>query len=176
MRGERIEVNSFLLYCAPHSSSWEFSLIAGMAATTNHNFWQPDLAQNFQEAIQTISKLTDTPCPEQQFDLPAEIRSRHVLRLKDELLLSSHVAVLAHNVEDPIAISAVAIEEQKNGLIFRLASNENPKKAVITGLRGILNVVANFSPQGSRRKFNDEDAFKLTSCNRWPSNNCHRIV
>jgi hypothetical protein len=115
------------------------------------DFWRPDLAPRFEKSVQRLCSLTKTPFAEQKFNLPAEDRTGRVLRLKDELLIASHVAVLAHSADDVTAISAVAIEELQDGLVFRLASNERPKMKVVVGLREILNMVADFPTQGSTR-------------------------
>jgi hypothetical protein len=122
-----------------------------MPGATNLNFWHPKLVQKFQKAVQELSSLTENPCPEGKFDLPAENGTGYILRLKDELLLATHIAVLAHSEEGVFAISSVAIEEQLNGLIFRLASNEKPKQEVVSRLQSLLDWIAQSSVEGWQR-------------------------
>ncbi|KLU91489.1 hypothetical protein MAPG_10007 [Magnaporthiopsis poae ATCC 64411] len=71
--------------------------------------------------------------------------SAYVLKLRHELKLGNHLALLAHNKQGVGYISAVCLEEKPDGLVVRVASNEKPRHDTISGLQSILNTLSRYS-------------------------------
>lgn len=112
--------------------------------------WTPELSRDFHGAVETLRSITENPSEEKDYrnSLPDIPSSHYTFRLKDELKLADHVAFLAHSQEGVFAISAACVEESKNGLVIRLASNSTPSEKAVSGLTKILNTFSDGARDG----------------------------
>lgn len=112
--------------------------------------WTPELSREFHGAVETLRSITENPSEEEDYknSLPDIPSSHYTFRLKDELKLADHVAFLAHSQEGVFAISAACVEESKNGLVIRLASNSTPSEKTVSGLTKILNTFSDGARDG----------------------------
>lgn len=104
------------------------------------SLWTPNLSRNFYTAVESLLSLTQNPLEEEAYStaLANAESTGYTLRLKDELQLADHIAFLAHSSEGVHAVSAACVEERDSELLIRLASNQTPPEATVSGLREII--------------------------------------
>jgi hypothetical protein len=114
------------------------------------DLWTPKLRKDFHEALETLYAETRTPSAEALYceSLSEADSKNYTLRLRDELQLANHIAFLAHSQEGAGAISGACVEEVRDGLIIRLASNQTPSKDTVSKVRDILNTLSRGATQG----------------------------
>lgn len=117
------------------------------------NFWTEISKRTFHENVLELNDWNREPCAAEDYRCNAVQESdtdTYVLKFGEEQHLADHIAFLAQNQEGAKSVSAVMIEEDREGqsLTFRLAGNETPTDKVVEGLRGILDIVQDYAQTG----------------------------
>jgi hypothetical protein len=142
--------------CCPVSQSTGYTLPQLINRMSVHaNFWNPTNALRFHRQITKLYKWNGAPAsPVNYRHLKQHESSRYVLSTAEEIHLADHIAFLAQRKSGPKNVSAVTIEEHcgKDGgdsrMIIRIAANRTPQKEVVTGLMGIMEIVARYAAAG----------------------------
>lgn len=119
------------------------------AATMSSTVWRsPEVEEKFHRLS---SELADTQWDEIHYPRPSRDSddADHTLSLRHELKLANHLAFLAQNTGGACTVSAVCLEETEDGLVARLASNENPRQKTVDGLQAIMDSLSRYSRQGT---------------------------
>lgn len=97
---------------------------------TMPNPWSAELLHKFHTKVEELYAIRENPVGDvayrDGYQPEDEPTSPYTMRFLDELQIADHVAFLAHAQEGAKAVSAICVEEQSDGLLPRLASNETP--------------------------------------------------
>lgn len=110
--------------------------------------WTARLRQDFHQALETLHAETKTPSLEVSYNEIGTGSKNYTLRMRDELQLVNHIAFLAHSQEGVEAISGACVEEVRDGLTIRLASNHTPSPDTVSKLQNILSITSRGATQG----------------------------
>ncbi|KAK7750051.1 hypothetical protein SLS62_008044 [Diatrype stigma] len=118
------------------------------------NFWGNGTKLDFHKAVAELQDLTRYPVDEEYYR-PKEIAETdgRVLKFKDELQLADDLAFLANSEEGVGTVSAVTIQERREGITVLLASNYTPTETTVKGLRNILDIIQKYAFKGINMLF-----------------------
>jgi hypothetical protein len=115
------------------------------------NFWIPaDKLEFHQKVVDLYNWNREPQSAEDYRNQAVEESERYVLKCRDELHIADHIAFLAQSKEGAKTVSAVALEEHREGheLIIRVAANQTPSQGVVLGLKNIMNTVQAYAVTG----------------------------
>jgi hypothetical protein len=116
--------------------------------------WTPASSLAFHTTVQRLYQRTPHPARPRNYRQEARVEdAAYILSSGEELHAADHIAFLAQNRAGADSVSAVTVEEDREGgaLTFRVAANRTPKRDVVPGLLRILRVLERYARRGVLR-------------------------
>ncbi len=115
------------------------------------NFWTPQIKNTFYEHVNKLNEWNREPCAAENYrhNLVTE-SDAYILSSGEEQHLVDHIAFLAQDKDGADHVTAVTVEENREGqsLTFRVAANQTPSRQTIEGLKEIFRVLEAYAKKG----------------------------